>query len=177
MRKNTSGFTIVELLIVIVVIAILAAISIVAYNGIQQRAYNTKVISGATQYQKAFLSYKAVNGVYPSITGCLGANYPNNACWASNAAGGTPARSVNSSLDSALSEFMPSKPDVGTDLIQIDSSGGNQSYRGGLIYIHNDGTFGNRLTYYLKGNNTNCSLAVAGTGNEGPLTQCNISLP
>jgi prepilin-type N-terminal cleavage/methylation domain-containing protein len=35
---NTQGFTIVELLIVIVVIAILAAISIVAYNGIQQRA-------------------------------------------------------------------------------------------------------------------------------------------
>lgn len=33
-----AGFTIVELLIVIVVIGILAAISIVAYNGIQQRA-------------------------------------------------------------------------------------------------------------------------------------------
>lgn len=33
-----SGFTIVELLIVIVVIGILAAITVVAYNGIQQRA-------------------------------------------------------------------------------------------------------------------------------------------
>jgi prepilin-type N-terminal cleavage/methylation domain-containing protein len=33
-----AGFTIVELLIVIVVIAILAAISVVAYNGIQERA-------------------------------------------------------------------------------------------------------------------------------------------
>jgi prepilin-type N-terminal cleavage/methylation domain-containing protein len=37
-NSKHSGFTIVELLIVIVVIAILAAISIVAYNGIQQRA-------------------------------------------------------------------------------------------------------------------------------------------
>ena len=36
-KIKQSGFTIVELLIVIVVIAILAAISIVAYNGIQQR--------------------------------------------------------------------------------------------------------------------------------------------
>ena len=38
MRKNTSGFTIVELLIVVVVIAILAAISIAGYNGIQARS-------------------------------------------------------------------------------------------------------------------------------------------
>jgi prepilin-type N-terminal cleavage/methylation domain-containing protein len=36
--KGRNGFTIVELLIVIAVIAILAALVIVAYNGIQQRA-------------------------------------------------------------------------------------------------------------------------------------------
>jgi type IV pilus assembly protein PilA len=36
--KKDRGFTIVELLIVIVIIAILAAITIVAYNGITQRA-------------------------------------------------------------------------------------------------------------------------------------------
>jgi len=38
MKKTTSGFTIVELLIVIVVIGILAAITIVAYSGIQARS-------------------------------------------------------------------------------------------------------------------------------------------
>ena len=37
-KTHTTGFTIVELLIVIVVIAILAAISVVAYTGIQARA-------------------------------------------------------------------------------------------------------------------------------------------
>ena len=37
-KQQTSGFTIVELLIVVVVIAILAAITIVSYNGIQKRA-------------------------------------------------------------------------------------------------------------------------------------------
>lgn len=43
--QKQSGFTIVELLIVIVVIAILAAITIVAYNGIQQRAKESAVKS------------------------------------------------------------------------------------------------------------------------------------
>ena len=37
-RDNTSGFTIVELLIVIAVIGILAAIIIIAFNGVQERA-------------------------------------------------------------------------------------------------------------------------------------------
>lgn len=48
------GFTIVELLIVIVVIAILAAITIVAYNGIQQRAQVTALYSGIKQVDKSF---------------------------------------------------------------------------------------------------------------------------
>jgi len=41
--QKQSGFTIVELLIVVVVIAILAAITIVAYNGIQNRAKSSAV--------------------------------------------------------------------------------------------------------------------------------------
>jgi type IV pilus assembly protein PilA len=44
MVKN-KGFTIVELLIVIVVIGILAAITIVAYNGIRTRARTATILS------------------------------------------------------------------------------------------------------------------------------------
>lgn len=51
------GFTIVELLIVIVVIAILAAITVVAYNGIQQRARTTTLWAGITQVKKSFRLY------------------------------------------------------------------------------------------------------------------------
>ena len=51
--KYRTGFTIVELLIVIVVIAVLAAISVVAYTGIQDRARQSKVRSDIAQMIKA----------------------------------------------------------------------------------------------------------------------------
>lgn len=53
MTKTKSGFTIVELLIVIVVIGILAAITIVAYNGVQQRARDTIRKSDLVALEKA----------------------------------------------------------------------------------------------------------------------------
>jgi prepilin-type N-terminal cleavage/methylation domain-containing protein len=63
--KNGGGFTIVELLIVIVMIAILAAITIVAYNGIQTRAENTKTVQAVGEYVKIISSYAAAYGNYP----------------------------------------------------------------------------------------------------------------
>ena len=57
-KTNTKhGFTIVELLIVIVVIAILAAISIVAYNGIQSRARDTLRKTDLANISKALKLY------------------------------------------------------------------------------------------------------------------------
>ena len=65
-RKNMNkGFTIVELLIVIVVIAILAAISVVAYNGIQQRARYSVMQQDIATINKALQLYYAENGHYP----------------------------------------------------------------------------------------------------------------
>ena len=67
MSFNTNrGFTIVELLIVIVVIAILAAISIVSYNGIQNRGKASSGQSLASQISKKFEAYNAVNSAYPT---------------------------------------------------------------------------------------------------------------
>ena len=67
-----QGFTIVELLIVIVIIGILAAISIVSYNGVQQRAKNGAIISVASQSIKAIGAYIATTGTYPSsVDACI----------------------------------------------------------------------------------------------------------
>ena len=56
-----KGFTIVELLIVVVVIAILAAITIVAYNGIQQRAKDSAAQSAASQAVKKTMLFAVDN--------------------------------------------------------------------------------------------------------------------
>jgi len=64
-NKN-RGFTIVELLIVVVVIAILAAITIVSYNGITKRASEAAVKTDAAQASKAIAIDYINNGTYPT---------------------------------------------------------------------------------------------------------------
>lgn len=67
-ENKQTGFTIVELLIVIVVIGILAAISIVAYSGVQDRAENARLQSGMSSVNKAIQLFYSENGTYP-LTG------------------------------------------------------------------------------------------------------------
>ena len=62
-KQTRSGFTIVELLIVIVIIAILAAITIVAYNGIQDRARSSAAASSSSQAAKKIKVWQVDNGV------------------------------------------------------------------------------------------------------------------
>lgn len=73
-KQMRSGFTIVELLIVVVVIGILAAITIVSYNGITQRA-SASVAQGAVDAaRKKIALYSIENGTssYPANLEDLG---------------------------------------------------------------------------------------------------------
>lgn len=116
-KQARTGFTIVELLIVIVVIAILAAITIVAYNGIQQRARNAQIASVVSAYKKALIQYAIEKQTYPTNTSaCLGDDYPETGaytdangrrCFRSSSVAGVLNTAFNNEIKPYLSNKVP----------------------------------------------------------------------
>ena len=91
---KTKGFTIVELLIVIVVIGILAAISLVAYTNIQSKARDSDRKSDIAAIKKALELYYIDNGTYPSSSGSTTIN-------------GSWTTSADASWDNLSSQLVP----------------------------------------------------------------------
>ncbi len=157
MRKTAIGFTIVELLIVIVVIAILATISIVTYSGIQTRAENTKTIQSVSAYAKAIALYAADKGAYPIQNfSCLGSpsrcgnmtdgTDPGGMC------GGGGAFPI--SLIAALEPYMTGLPQPSTQTMNCNG----KQYSGAWYYSPAGTTAAYR--FYLKGNQPCDSVGV-----------------
>lgn len=150
-RLRQKAFTIVELLIVIVVIAILAAISVVAYNGIQQRGNNTRSISAAKQLISLINGYKAAYGTFPDTSPAV--------CGTVDSACTNNSNTVNTANNTNL---MTELRKIGTppDSSPIPADG---AY--GIQYIYNTGVTFNgttapvRIEYYLQGNAQKCGLA------------------
>lgn len=65
MKKTTSGFTVVEVLIVIVAIGILAAVIVVAYGGVQSRMIEASAQSDLATFSKKIGSFQEEHGRYP----------------------------------------------------------------------------------------------------------------
>ena len=71
------GFTIVEIVVVVTVLAILVSISFFAYNKVQQDARDNTRSGNATVIAEALEKYYRTNGEYPSVRNLVN-NYAGN---------------------------------------------------------------------------------------------------
>lgn len=72
MKKTTSGFTIVEIIVVIVIIGVLAAITILSYDRIESHKRDVQRVSKTTVLATALEKYYDENNEYPSCSAVSG---------------------------------------------------------------------------------------------------------
>ena len=109
-----KGFTIIELLIVIAIIAILTTITAVAYSGLQARSRLAKIETDITTVQKIIEAYKARNGKYPITAPVFNPDWGTTTAWSdSNCTAGAKRTDWVPDLSTALPQSNPTNWGVG----------------------------------------------------------------
>lgn len=161
--KMKKGFTVVELLVVIIVIGILASITLVSYRVIQRDAQNAARITAANQIINSIKIYKSYNqGNYPlmaasAVTACIIAP-----CTNSN--GTAETNTDGPALVSAL-QTVGDVPSRIEDIPQAPQKGIWYRYDPAASYA-GDNTKDAYVGYWLEGRDVNCSnpdIAMAPT--------------
>lgn len=178
MLKNKQGFTIVELLIVIVVIAIIAAITIVAFSGVQKQARNNAKISAATSIARALDANTIKTGaIVPGAPVCLpngGADYNADGIPDCGAIDTASIRSEKAATNTFLTDNGVGKLGFPNDVV----TGSNGARSTGVQITYGSTNRGINgvlqpyfLYFWLEGMNEDCksSYSVTGTGSTDPL--------
>ena len=71
---NSHGFTLFELLVSISIIALLTAIAVVSFGGVNKKARDSKRKSDIGEISLALENYRQINGYYPSDLDTLVSN-------------------------------------------------------------------------------------------------------
>lgn len=151
MKHKQYGFTLVEIIVVIVVIGVLARILLGAYSGVQQRAENGKTTTAVASYVRALLSYAQTNSIYPTATWSCMAD-ANNAC-ALVSGSGTPCFGVGTAsrgaaFDTEITTILSTLPQVSDQTLPCSTG----SYQGG--YFSSPDTKNINMSFFLKGDQT-----------------------
>lgn len=189
MIRRSKGFTIVELLIVIVVVGILAAITMVAFGNVQSKADNTRTSQAIAQYVKIVSSYATTNGVYPTsvvpptapptdywtclpydVPSCASSDNIPTACFGLN------TTNTNATFESELRKVAPQLPAVSSKATDCSST---QTFRGALIRVYNSGR--SASIHFGQIGDVPCPT-IGGASSTGRTfavntTRCSVSLP
>lgn len=185
-----KGFTIVELLIVIVVVAILAGIVIVSYNGIQNRASDARRAQAAGSVIRLMQNYHTVNGFFPTDIRCVGSasHYPATSDFASGECYKEVTRSsgaISNRVSVGATTITPMAdgnvvvlPDGSHAPITLDLGNGRDAYIRGII-IRLDGGSGEQsqnLYIYHSNDNYTCPAGGVKTVMIAPASMCRVPL-
>jgi prepilin-type N-terminal cleavage/methylation domain-containing protein len=170
--KKQTGFTIVELLIVIVIIGILAAITIVAYNGIQGRARDTQRVQDMQSIVKALELYKATNGVYPAAVGTANASG-----WEVSHDGTTATNFLSALSSSKTISAVPVDPKNAGTVVSTSSLAPSWTATNNLYFYHryaagNGGCDVNRGNFYVLGVTRFDTVASGQSASNSPGFSC-----
>ena len=157
--NSRRGFTIVELLIVIVVIAILAAITIVAYSGIKQRATNTAIVDAANKSFRMITAYITVNNAYPAAT-TLCVTTSLGCVWSGSTISANSTFDTNMATMGTLPRIVPTT--ISTEYGVIYSYSTGRTMDGTVQPV--------MILYHLIGIGQSCVLPVTNSGGSTMLT-------
>lgn len=126
-----KGFTIVELLVVIVVIGILAAITIVAYSGISSRAITSSLQSDLTNASQQLKLFQVDNSAFPLTIDCSLPDSSTNKC-VKNSSGNTFTYNANNNVNPQTFGLTASNGTQSYNISQSSSvlSGGSNLFTG-----------------------------------------------